>query len=105
MLKLIEAYAWIIKLVLLGALFAGGWWLGDTLKQGEWDAIRAIEAEAAANQIKAERDRADALENALAQKLNQASAQYQKKLKEKDRERDDLIARARSSGLDRKSTV
>lgn len=99
MLKVIEGYAWVIKLVLLGALFAGGWWLGDTLKQGEWDAVRATQAEEAAKQIKAARDRADAAEIALAKKLNKASAQYQKKLQEKDREKDDAIARAKSDGL------
>lgn len=99
MLKVIEGYTWAIKLVLLGALFAGGWWLGDTLKQGEWDAVRAAQAEEAAQQIKAARDRVDAVEIALAQKLNQASTQYQKKLKEKDREKDDALARARTDGL------
>jgi len=99
MLKLIEGYAWVIKLVLLGALFAGGWWLGDSLKQGEWDAARVVQQEEAARKLKAANDRADAAEIALAKKLNHVSAQYQKKLKEKDLEKDNAIASAKSNGL------
>ncbi len=99
MLNLIEGYAWVIKATLAAAIFVVGWWLGDTLKQGEWDAVRVAQAEVAAQQIKAARDRADAAEIALAKSLNEVSTQYQKKLKEKDREKADAVARAKSNGL------
>ena len=99
MLNLIEGYAWVIKAILMAALFVAGWWLGDTLKQGQWDAVRAAQAEVAAQQVKEARDRADAAEVALAQSLNEVSTQYQKKLKEKDREKADAVARAKSNGL------
>ena len=99
MLNLIEEYSWAIKAILMAAIFVAGWWLGDTLKQGEWDAVRVAQAEIIAQQVKEARDRADAAEVALAQSLNEVSTQYQKKLKEKDREKADAVARAKSNGL------
>lgn len=99
MLKLIEGYAWIIKLVLLGALFAGGWWLGDSLKQGEWDAARVKELAEFNRAIEDANAKVLAAERASAEKASQVSAKYQKKLQEKDREKAAAIADAESRGL------
>jgi len=99
MLKLIEGYAWIIKLVLLGALFAGGWWLGDSLKQGEWDAARVKELAEFNRALEDANVKVLAAERASAEKASQVSAKYQKKLQEKDREKAAAIADAESRGL------
>ena len=99
MLKLIEGYAWIIKLVLLGALFVGGWWLGDSLKQGEWDAARVKELAEFNRALEDANVKVLAAERASAEKASQVSAKYQKKLQEKDREKAAAIADAESRGL------
>ena len=99
MLKVIEGYAWVIKLVFLGALFATGWWLGDSLKQGEWDAARVREAEAAVAAINEAKEKLVFTERELTKKLNSQSQSYQKKLQEKDREQAAALERFRSDGL------
>ncbi len=81
------------------ALFATGWWLGDSLKQGEWDAARVKEAEAVAVALKEAHDQAMFKERELTQKLNSQSKQYQTKLQEKDREKAAALERFRSDGL------
>jgi len=81
------------------ALFATGWWLGDSLKQGEWDAARVKEAEAVAVAVKEAHDKAMSKERELTQKLNSQSKQYQTKLQEKDREKAAALERFRSDGL------
>lgn len=81
------------------ALFATGWWLGDSLKQGEWDAARVKEAEAVAVALKEAHDQAMSKERELTQKLNSQSKQYQTKLQEKDREKAAALERFRSDGL------
>ena len=81
------------------ALFATGWWLGDSLKQGEWDAARVKEAEAVAAAVKEAHDQAMFKERELTQKLNSQSKQYQTKLQEKDREKAAALERLRSDRL------
>ncbi len=81
------------------ALFATGWWLGDSLKQGEWDAARVKEAEAVAVALKEAHEQAMFKERELTQKLNSQSKQYQTKLQEKDREKAAALERFRSDGL------
>lgn len=81
------------------ALFATGWWLGDSLKQGEWDAARVKEAEAVALAVAESSQKAIAVERDLTERLNSQSKQYQTKLQEKDREKADAILRARTDGL------
>ena len=81
------------------ALFATGWWLGDSLKQGQWDAARVQEAEAVAVAVKEAHDQAMSKERELTQKLNNQSKTYQAKLKEKDNEKAAALERFRSDGL------
>ena len=81
------------------ALFATGWWLGDSLKQGEWDAARVKEAEAVAVAVKEAYDQAMFKERELTKKLNNQSKTYQAKLKEKDNEKAAALELARTSGL------
>lgn len=92
-----------VKWALVGiasiVLFSTGWWLGDSLKQGEWDAARAQEAEAVAVTVKLMHDQAMSKERELTQKLNGQSKQYQVKLQEKDSEKAAAIERARVDGL------
>lgn len=90
---------WIFAAVIAVALFATGWWLGDSLKQGEWDAARVQEAEAVAVAVKEAHDKAMFKERELTQKLNSQSKQYQVKLQEKDREKAAALERFRSDGL------
>lgn len=90
---------WIFAGVIAVALFATGWWLGDSLKQGEWDAVRAKEAEAVAVAVKEAHDQAMSKERELTQKLNSQSKHYQVKLQEKDREKAAALERFRSDGL------
>ena len=99
MLKAIEGYVWIVKLILLGALFAGGWWLGDSLKQGEWDAARVKELAEFNRALEDANAKVLAAERASVEKATQVSAKYQKKLQEKDREKATAIADAESRGL------
>lgn len=90
---------WIAAAIISIALFATGWWLGDSLKQGEWDAARVQEAEAVAVAVKEAHDQAMSKERELTQKLNSQSKQYQVKLQEKDREKAAALERFRSDGL------
>lgn len=94
---ILSKWTWIgISMV---ALFATGWWLGDSLKQGQWDAARVQEAEAVAVAVKEAHDQAMSKERELTQKLNSQSKQYQVKLQEKDREKAAALERFRSDGL------
>ena len=90
---------WVAVAVISIALFATGWWLGDSLKQGEWDAARVQEAEAVAVAVKEAHDKAMSKERELTQKLNNQSKTYQAKLKEKDNEKAAALERFRSDGL------
>lgn len=85
--------------VLLVAAFATGWWLGDSLKQGEWDAARVQEAEAVVKAVEESRAQAVFTERELTKKLNNQSKQYQAKLQEKDSEKAAAIELARVDGL------
>ena len=90
---------WVAVAVASVALFATGWWLGDSLKQGEWDAARVKEAEVAARAVEDAHQKSMATERELSQKLNNQSKQYQAKLQEKDREKAIALERARTDGL------
>jgi len=90
---------WIFAAVTAVALFATGWWLGDSLKQGEWDSARVKEAEAAIAVINESKEKLVFTERELTKKLNSQSQSYQKKLQEKDREQAAAIERFRSDGL------
>ena len=90
---------WIAAAIISIALFATGWWLGDSLKQGAWDAARVKEAEAVALAVEEAHAKTVSMERALTQKLNNQSQTYQKKLQEKDREKAAAIERFRSDGL------
>jgi prophage endopeptidase len=90
---------WAAAAIISIALFATGWWLGGSLKQGEWDAARVKDSEAVAVALKESHDQAIAKERELTQKLNSQSKQYQAKLQEKDREKAAAIERARIDGL------
>jgi len=90
---------WIFAAVTAVALFATGWWLGDSLKQGEWDAARAKEAEVAVAAINEAKEKMVFMERELTKKMNSQSQSYQKKLQEKDREKAVALERFRSDGL------
>lgn len=90
---------WVAMGAFLVAAFATGWWLGDSLKQGEWDAARVQEAEAVAKAVEESRAQAMFTERELTKKLNNQSKQYQVKLQEKDSEKAAAIERARVGGL------
>lgn len=92
-----------VKWALVGiasiVLFSTGWWLGDSLKQGEWDSARVKEAEAVVLAVEEARAKSVATERELTKKLNSQSKQYQVKLQEKDSEKAAAIERARVDGL------
>ena len=90
---------WVAASLIAIALFATGWWLGDSLKQGEWDAARVRDAEAVAVALKEAQDKLVFKERELTQKLNSQSQSYQKKLQEKDREKTAALERLRSDRL------
>lgn len=92
-----------VKWALVGiasiVLFATGWWLGDSLKQGEWDSARVKEAEAVVLAVEEARAKTVSTERELTKKLNIQSKQYQAKLQEKDSEKAAAIELARVDGL------
>lgn len=94
-----EQVKWLIVILSLGALFAGGWYLGATLKQGEWDAAVVQQVEDLNRQIAEANAKVAAQEKQMAVNQAKVSAKYQKQLQEKEREKADAIASAESRGL------
>lgn len=92
-----------IKWVLIGvsavAMFGGGFYLGDSLKQAAWDAVKVKEQEETQKILQAAYSQVIETERGLQKKMVDQSQNYQKKLQEKDREKASAIDHASSDGL------
>jgi hypothetical protein len=72
---------------------------GELVIQEKWDAQKIVDAEATAKELKEANDKVHQIEQAANAKVYQVSANYEAKLRKKDNEKNDFIAKSRSDGL------